>query len=47
MAKDFSSQEVKLLLNKHSRRLQELAGASDIQQQYLEKVKTASDNLAM
>lgn len=47
MAKNFSSQEVKSLLNKHSQRLKALSEANNIPKQYLEKIKMASDNLAM
>ena len=47
MAKTFSSQEVRSLLNKHSQRLKDLKDANDIPKQYRDKIKIASDNLAM
>ena len=47
MAKLFSSQDVKLLLEQHSRRLSSLKAASGVSQQYLSQIKTTSDNLAM
>lgn len=46
MAKNFSSLEVKLLLNKHRQRLKNLNAANDIPKQYLEKIKISSNNLA-
>ena len=47
MAKLFSSQDVKLLLEQHSRRLNSLKAASSVPEQYLSQIKTTSDNLAM
>ena len=47
MAKLFSSQDVKLLLEQHSRRLNSLKAASSVSEQYLSQIKTTSDNLAM
>ena len=47
MAKLFSSQDVKLLLEQHDRRLSHLKAASGVLQQYLSQIKATSDNLAM
>lgn len=47
MAKQFSSQEVKLLVEKHTRRLNELKAAGNISEQCLKQIKAASDALAM
>ena len=47
MAKLFSSQDVKLLLEQHNRRLNNLKAASSVSEQYLNQIKTTSDNLAM
>lgn len=47
MAKLFSSQDVKLLLEQHHRRLNNLKAASSVSEQYLNQIKATSDNLAM
>lgn len=47
MAKLFSSQDVKLLLEQHTRRLNNLKAASSVSEQYLNQIKATSDNLAM
>lgn len=47
MAKLFSAQEVKLLVEQHKRRLKSLKSAKSISEQYLTQIRTASDNLAM
>ena len=47
MAKLFSSQDVKLLLEQHNRRLNNLKAASSVSEQYINQLKATSDNLAM
>ena len=47
MAKLFSSRDVKLLLEQHNRRLNNLKAASSVSEQYLNQIKATSDNLAM
>ena len=47
MAKLFSSQDVKLLLEQHNRRLNNLKAASSVSEQYINQIKATSDNLAM
>lgn len=47
MAKLFSSQDVKLLVEQHNRRLNDLNAASSVSAQYLRQIKATSDHLAM